>query len=73
MKMRRRAVITAFVIAGVFILLGIIGIVTADQLGGFALIAAGLACLAIPGPILLIAFISWLVEYNAQQRAAGEK
>lgn len=48
--------------------LGVVGFVTADEPGGFAIIFAFIACLILPVPMLLISFVYWLVEYGKAQR-----
>ena len=64
MTARRKVIIAAFILIGVLLALGVVGFVTADQLGGFAIIAALVACLAIPVPMLLFTFAHWAVEQS---------
>lgn len=68
MTWRRNLVIAAFAIIVAFNALGIVGFVTADELGGFAIIGAQLACLLIPVPMLIIAFVDWIAEQASQRR-----
>jgi hypothetical protein len=60
------------VITGVLFILGIVGFVTAEELGGFALIIAGAAWLVLGAPLLLAALIGRVAdEYHEGRRRPG--
>lgn len=73
MTARRKVVIAGFVLIAVFLALGVVGFVTADQLGFFAILAALVACLAIPLPMLLISFAYWAVDQSRARKASQDR